>query len=64
MNNDEDVMKNSRKNFLNISLRDESGATLVEYGVALLVVIIVGATSIGALATAVGDQISTTAGAF
>ena len=44
--------------------REESGATLVEYGVALLVVIIVGATAIGALATAVGDEISETADAF
>ena len=42
----------------------ESGATLVEYGVALLVVIIVGATAIGALGTAVGDEISATANAF
>lgn len=44
--------------------QDESGATLVEYGVALLVVIIVGAASIGALATAVGDTIGETASAF
>lgn len=43
---------------------DESGATLVEYGVALLVVIIVGATAIGALGTAVGNEISQTASAF
>ena len=43
---------------------DESGATLVEYGVALLVVIIVGATAIGALGTAVGNEISATADAF
>lgn len=41
-----------------------SGATLVEYGVALLVVIIVGAGTIGALATAVGTEISETASAF
>jgi Flp pilus assembly pilin Flp len=44
--------------------QDESGATLVEYGVALLVVIVVGATSIGLLATAVGDAIGETASAF
>ena len=44
--------------------KSESGATLVEYGVALLVVIIVGAATIGALATAVGDEISETASAF
>jgi Flp pilus assembly pilin Flp len=43
---------------------DVSGATLVEYGVALLVVIIVGATAIGALGTAVGNEISATADAF
>ena len=45
-------------------LREEAGATLVEYGVALLVVIIVGATAITALATAVGDEIEATADAF
>ena len=44
--------------------RDTAGATLVEYGVALLVVIIVGAASISALATAVGTEISETASAF
>ena len=41
-----------------------SGATLVEYGVALLVVIIVGGATIGALATAVGNEISETTSAF
>ena len=45
-------------------LQGSGGATLVEYGVALLVVIIVGAATIGALATAVGDEISETASAF
>ena len=45
-------------------LGDTSGATLVEYGVALIVVIVVGTTSITALATAVGDEISDTASAF
>ena len=45
-------------------LRDLSGATLVEYGVALLVVIIVGSATIGALATAVGNEISETTSAF
>ncbi|SMX22044.1 Flp family type IVb pilin [Boseongicola aestuarii] len=43
---------------------DASGATLVEYGVALLVVIIVGATAISALGTAVGNEISSSAEAF
>ena len=43
---------------------DISGATLVEYGVALLVVIIVGAASIGALGNAVGTTIQNTASAF
>jgi Flp pilus assembly pilin Flp len=42
----------------------ESGATLVEYGVALIVAIVVGASAINALATAVGNEISETAGAF
>lgn len=45
-------------------LREELGATLVEYGVALLVVIIVGAASIGALATTVGNELGETASAF
>ena len=45
-------------------LTDESGATLVEYGVALLVVIIVGAASLGILGTAVSTAISNTASAF
>ena len=43
---------------------DNSGATLVEYGVALLVVIIVGSAAIGALATAVGTEIGDTASAL
>ena len=43
---------------------DDAGATLVEYGVALLVVIIVGGAAIGALGTAVGNEIGETASAF
>ncbi len=45
-------------------LRNESGATLVEYGVALLVVIIVGAAAISGLADAVGTELNETASAF
>ena len=45
-------------------LRDVSGATLVEYGIALLVVVIVGGATLGALATAVGNEISETTSAF
>ena len=45
-------------------LRSEAGATLVEYGVALLVAIIVGTAAINTLATAVGTEISETASAF
>ena len=45
-------------------LKDTSGATLVEYGVALLVVIIVGSTAISALGTKVGQEIGETASAF
>ena len=45
-------------------LRDVSGATLVEYGIALLVVIIVGGATLGALATAVGNEITETTDAF
>lgn len=42
----------------------EDGATLVEYGVALLVVVVVGSATITALASAVGNEISETASAF
>ena len=45
-------------------LRDSCGATLVEYGVALILVVIVGTTAIGALATAVGTELQETASAF
>ncbi len=45
-------------------IRDVSGATLVEYGIALLIVIVVGTTTLSALATAVGEEISDTADAF
>ena len=45
-------------------IRDVSGATLVEYGIALLVVVIVGTATLGALATAVGNEISETTNAF
>ena len=44
--------------------KDVSGATLVEYGIALLVVVIVGGATLGALATAVGNEISETTSAF
>lgn len=44
--------------------RIEDGATLVEYGVALIVVIVVGSAAISALATAVGTEIGETADAF
>ena len=45
-------------------LLDRSGATLVEYGVALIVAIIVGASAISALGNAVGNEITSTADAF
>ena len=45
-------------------LTDIAGATLVEYGVALIVVIIVGAASIGILGDAVGTTLQNTASAF
>ena len=41
-----------------------SGATLVEYGVALIVVIVVGAATMQFLGNAVGDQITETVSAF
>lgn len=43
---------------------DVSGATLVEYGIALLVVVVVGTATLSALATAVGNEISETTDAF
>ena len=45
-------------------LTDISGATLVEYGVALLVVIVVGSVSLVGLATAVTEEITETSSAF
>ena len=44
--------------------KSTSGATLVEYDVALIVAIVVGASAINALANAVGSEISETASAF
>ena len=52
-----------RKQFFRF-VANTSGATLVEYGIALLVVVIVGGATLGALATAVGNQISETTSAF
>ena len=57
-------MKKSIATKISRFLADVGGATLVEYGVALLVVIIVGAASIGTLATAVGTELGNTASAF
>lgn len=45
-------------------IRDTSGATLIEYGIALLVVVVVGSATLGALATAVGNEITDAAEAF
>ena len=44
-------------------VRDE-GATLAEYGVALIVAIVIGASTMSFLADAVGDEIAETASAF
>lgn len=44
------------KAFLKNFVRDESGAALVEYGVALLVVILVGTAALVTVATDTGDQ--------
>ncbi|MXQ07530.1 Flp family type IVb pilin [Alphaproteobacteria bacterium GH1-50] len=49
---------------LNLFCVSSSGATLVEYGVALIVAIVVGASAISALGTAVGNEIAETASAF
>lgn len=54
----------SNVNCLKKFIGDVSGATLVEYGIALLVVVIVGGATLGALATAVGNEISETTSAF
>ena len=43
---------------------DTSGATLAEYGMALIVAIVVGATAVSSLATAVSDELEATASAF
>ena len=43
---------------------NESGATLAEYGVALLIAIVVGASAISSLGDAVSDEILSTADAF
>ena len=57
------MVKSATKSFRRFLL-ETSGATLVEYGVALLVVVIVGAGALTALATAVGDELEATASAF
>lgn len=44
------------KKFLAQFARDEDGAALVEYGVALLVVILVGTTALVAISKDTGDQ--------
>jgi len=57
-------MKEVLKTRLRAFLRDGSGATLVEYGIALLVVVVVGGATLGALANAVGNEITETTNAF
>ena len=49
---------------LKLTASDESGATLAEYGMALIVTIIVGAAAITALGGEVNDAIQATASAF
>ena len=44
------------KKMLKTFWKDEDGAALVEYGVALLVVILVGTTALVTVATDTGDQ--------
>lgn len=57
-------MSTRLKNKILEFLKGVSGATLVEYGIALLVVVIVGGATLGALATAVGNEISEATSAF
>ena len=45
-------------------IAEESGATLVEYGMALLVVIVVGTSSIYVLGDSVAGELRDTASAF
>ena len=45
-------------------VRNVGGATLAEYGIALIVAIVVGSAAITQLANAVGDELSETASAF
>ena len=49
---------------LKLFAKSESGATLVEYGIALVVAIIVGASAINVLGNTVANEISETASAF
>lgn len=42
------------KNIISTFIREEDGAALVEYGIALLVVILVGTTALVAIATDTG----------
>ncbi|MBE0413734.1 Flp family type IVb pilin [Yoonia sp.] len=51
------------KKFLAQVVRDESGAALVEYGVALLVVILVGTTALITLSNDTGKQFTDAAAA-
>lgn len=49
---------------IKVFLASASGATLVEYGIALLVVLIVGASSIVVLSDTVATELGETASAF
>ena len=53
-------MKKRKSHFF----QSEAGATLAEYGVALIVAIVVGATAVSSLAGKVSDEIEATASAF
>jgi len=55
---------NPTRRYIKAFIADESGATLVEYGMALLVVVIVGASSIYVLGDTVADELKETASAF
>ena len=45
-------------------IKSQSGTTLVEYGVALILVVVVGGAVISGLAGAIGDELTETASAF
>lgn len=63
LSGEESEMKNLCKALAGF-VRNVSGATLAEYGIALIVAVVVGSAAITQLADAVGNELSETASAF